>query len=131
MMPQTNSTSARPSTIRRLLSAKSTTRRIIYLLLHRVLQIEGVRDHFIARLDAGNDFLLLAGQHGSGDHFHAFEMSVAQWEVDPLTIVQMQNRTGWDCGLGFRLLAVERGGDEHSDAHQAGILHLDTHLGST
>jgi len=45
--------------------------------------------------------------------------------------VQVQNRTGWDCGLGFRLLAVERGGDEHSDAHQAGILHLNTHLSGT
>ena len=38
-----------------------------FLLLHRVLQIEGVRYDLIAGLDAGNDFLLVAGQHVSGD----------------------------------------------------------------
>src|SRR5271163_4297674 len=108
MMPHTNSTSASPRTIRRLPSAKSTTRRIIYWsvlssqfsvpssrfsvlgsqysvlsthysecsLLHRVLQIECVGYHLIARLNAGDDFLLFFGKHAACDHFHAFEMSV-------------------------------------------------------
>ena len=31
--------------------------------------------------------------------------------------------------MRLRLLAVERGRDEHSDAHQAGIFHLEAHLG--
>src|SRR5271167_2175101 len=124
MMPQTKSTSASPNTSRRLPSAKSTTRRIIYcctLLLHRVLQIERVRDHLIAGLDAGDDLLLLARQHVSGDHFQAFEMSRPQRRVNPLPVVQMQNRAGRNGGVRFRLLAVERGRDEHSDAHRAGI----------
>ena len=81
-MPPAKSSRAKPSTSRRLLSAKSTTRRIIYcsvvhLLLHRVLQRQGIGDHLIARFDAGDNLLHVAGKHVSRDHFQALEMARA------------------------------------------------------
>src|SRR5208282_5151731 len=91
-MPPAKSSRAKPRTSRRLLRAKSTTRRIIHcshLLLQSVLQRKSVRDDPISRFDPGDNFLQVAGKHVPGDHFQAFEMArtVRNWRVYPLAIV--------------------------------------------
>src|SRR5579862_1301160 len=127
-MPLAKSSSAEPSTSRRLLSAKSTTRRIIYLLLHRVLQYERARHHLITRLQPGDHFLHVPRQHLSRDYFLSLEMPLAQGGIDPVAIVQVQDRRGRNRHVRLRLLAVESGRHEHPNLHQPRVLDFNTHF---
>jgi hypothetical protein len=42
--------------------------------------------------------------------------------------MKVQDGSGWNCRARFRLLAVERGRDEHSDAHLSRVLQLQTYF---
>src|ERR1700678_2424202 len=114
-IPPAKRISARPRTRSRLFSAKSTMRRIIYLaclsrcsklLLHRVLQWQGVRDHAIAGLQAGNDLLHVAGKHAARLHFETLEVERSDRRINPLAIVQVQDRGCGNGGARLRLLAI-------------------------
>ena len=99
------------------------------LLLHSILQDEGVSDDLIAGIDAGDYFLRVVGEHFSGDDGDAFEFFSARGDIHPITIVEVKNCRSWDGRVGFFFLAAERGGDEHSRAHIAGIVDLDANFG--
>ncbi len=82
-------------------------------------------------MNARGDFLQVTGQHVSGRHFEAPEPPILRRRVDPLSVVQMQNcGSRYGCVL-FHCQPVERRGDEHPEAHQAGILHLQPDLRGT
>src|ERR1700727_1201496 len=92
------------STMKRLFSAKSTSPRMvsspqersnqIALLLHRALQDQRVADNLVARLYARNDFLHLVGEVHTGGDRDAMKFVFAGRHVDPIAVVQMQNRRG-------------------------------------
>src|SRR5580698_1835386 len=71
-MPQANRRMAMQRTMKRLLRAASTMERIIAdsprSLFHHALEFQRIRDHLLARLDAGQDFLQAAGKHFAADH---------------------------------------------------------------
>ncbi len=48
-----------------------------HLLLHRILQNQGIRNHLIPRFESGNNCLHVAGKHASRDYFLTPEMSAA------------------------------------------------------
>ena len=102
---------------------------IHHLLLHRVLEIEGVGDDLIAGLESGDDFLLLVGQHDSGDDRGAAEVAVAERHIDPLAVVQVKNGGGGNGGVSLGMASVECGRGEHADANHSGIFHFDPDLG--
>ena len=58
-----------------------------HLLLHRVLQYQGIRNHLDSGLEPGNNLLHVVGKHDSRDHFQSFEMPCAYRGVDPLAIM--------------------------------------------
>ena len=94
------------------------------LLLHRVLQVEGVGNDFVAGLDAGNDLLLVAGEHVSGNDFQALEAGVAEPSVNPLAVMEVQDRTGWQGRAHFRSFPVKRSAGKHADPEHSRILNL-------
>ena len=72
---------------------------------------------------------MLAGKHCAGGDFKALERAVAERHKDPVTVVDVQNRSGRNGGSSLRLLAEEGCGGEHPNAQHPGILHFQTHLG--
>src|ERR1700730_923836 len=126
--------SAMARTRRRLPRAKSTSLRSIvrrspWLLLDRVLEDERVRDDPFPGLEAGHQLLHLAGEHLAADNFLPLEAAVANRDVHPFAIVQVEDsRRGHDGAL-LGGLTVERCRHEHAETHQAGIGDLDAHLG--
>ena len=46
------------------------------LLFHRVLEIQGIPHHALARIDSRNDLLHAVGKHVSSDHCHPSELTV-------------------------------------------------------
>src|SRR5208283_5491884 len=125
IMPHTKRSSANPTTSSLLLSAKSTTRRIIYCsvasLLHRVLQRQRVRDNLIARFESTHHFLHVAGKHGPRHDFETLEMARPNRRVHPLPVMQVKNCGGGDGRMRFRLLPVEGRSNKHADTHQSRI----------
>lgn len=99
------------------------------LLLHGVLENEGVGDDLIAGFHARDYFLRIAGEHFSSDDGDALEFISARGRIDPIAIVQVEDCRSWDRRMGFLLLSAESGGDEHAGAHVAGIVDLDTNFG--
>src|SRR5215472_11660145 len=94
--PHTKSSTARPSTSSRLLSAKSTRPRITVLrssLLDGVLHHERVRDDALAWLYARHDFLHVVGAHWPADDFFPLKLAaIARGHIHPLSIVEMEDR---------------------------------------
>src|SRR3984957_6808469 len=58
-------------------------------------------------------------------------MSPAEWYVNPLAIVQVQNCRGWNGGVSFGMLPVEGRGHEHSHPHNPWVWHLDSNFCGT
>src|ERR1700758_3558031 len=87
------------------------------LLLHRVLEIEGVGDDLIAGLESGDDFLLLGGQHDAGDDLSAAEMAVAERHIDPFAVVQVKNGCGGNGGVSLGMASVKLCRGKHADAN--------------
>src|SRR5690242_13380367 len=102
MTPQTSSKSATREIRKRLPNAKSTRLRIMPCsLLHCVLQNEGVGYDPVSGLNAGDNFLLVIGEHAAGDHFHAAESVITGRGVHPLAVMQVQNGAGRDGDVFF------------------------------
>ena len=99
------------------------------LLLHGILQDEGVGDDLVARFHARDYFLRVAGEHFSGDDGDALEFIAARGDIDPITIVQVEDCRSWDGRVRFFFLSAEGGGHEHAGAHVTGIVDLDTNFG--
>src|ERR1017187_1209351 len=134
--PQAISRTAIAMTTNRLLSAKSTSLRIICCpvwgvsrsLVDRALEDQRVLHELFARLDPRLDLLQVAGHEVSGDDFHAPKRPIGRRHVDPVAIVQVQDRRGRDDGARLRALAPECGRGEHAQAHDSRIGYLDANL---
>jgi len=63
-------------------------------IAHGVLQHQGIADHLLPWPYTGNDFLDLVRQAVSGRDFRTPELVAAYRHVDPIAVVQMQNRCG-------------------------------------
>src|SRR5579862_5458332 len=125
MTPQPKSRMAMMTTRKRLLSAKSTRPRIIVRSLSfGVLQHQRVLNDALPGLNACPDLLHVAGQHFAAAHFDALELSVLDRHVNPVAVVEMQNRTRRHHRVDFRLLAVESGLDKHTQAHESRVLYF-------
>src|ERR1035441_1478308 len=97
MMPQPNNRIAMMTTRKRLLSAKSTRPRIIVRsLLLGVLQDQGVLHHALPGLNARANLLHLTGEHISAGHCHPPELPGVGGHVNPVVIVQVQDRGSRD-----------------------------------
>src|ERR1017187_9189101 len=59
------------------------------LLFRSGLQDQSVRDHFLARPDAGHDLLQVAGQHLPAGHFQAPELPAIRRDIYPVAVMQM------------------------------------------
>src|ERR1035438_4912528 len=130
MMPQPNNRIAITATRNRLLSAKSTRPRIIVRsLLLGVLQDESVQHHALPGLNARANLLHIAGEHVSVGHCHAPELPGVGGHVHPVVIVQVQDRGSRDHRMHLALLAVEGSFDEHPEAREPRVLHLQPYLG--
>src|ERR1035441_4583387 len=130
MMPHPNKRMAITATRKRLLSAKSTKPRIIARsLLLGVLQDEGVLHYALSGLNARAYLLHIDGKHISAGHCHPPELSGVRGHVHPVAIVQVQDRGSRNHRMHLALLAVEGGFDEHTEAHEPGVLHLQPDLG--
>src|SRR3984957_15435545 len=125
-------------TMKRLLSAKSIRPRIdspplrivaAALLLHRILEDQGVANDLIARLQARFNFLDFVRQAGAGDDGNAAEFIACVRDVDPIAIVEVENRGGWNGSVRFLFLAFEGGGGEHSGTHFAFLFDFDADFG--
>src|SRR5262249_26867739 len=103
---------------------------LTFLLLHRVLQHQCVGDDLFAWLYPRNDFLHVSGQHVSSDDFDTFERSVLCC-VNPLAIVQVQDRRCGNDGALLEILAMKGGGHKHTEAKHAGVVELQPDLRST
>src|SRR5580658_5772268 len=105
MAPQTSSKIAIARTMNRLLSAKSTTLRIIYcpasLLFHRGLKNQGVRDHLLSGLNSGGDFLQTARKHVASQHLDSAKLIAPGRRVNPVAIVHVQDGRGRNRGIHF------------------------------
>ena len=100
-----------------------------HLLLHGILEDQRISNDSVACLDPGNNLLHVSRKHLSGRYFNAVEFFVIAWNIDPISIVQMQN-----CSCRHRRIRdfsfpMESGGHEHSHFHDSRILHLDSHFG--
>ncbi len=126
--------------MKRLLSAKSMRRRIRRLGVPWwrlagnycstvFCRTRALRDDLVAGFDAGDYFLHVVGEHFSGDDCDALEFISARGHVDPIAIVQVEDRRSGHGGVRFFLLAAESGGDEHAGAHVAGIVDFDANFG--
>ena len=102
-----------------------------HLLLHRALQGKRILNYLCAGIDFRDYFLHVPGQHVTGHNFKPPKMSVVQWHIKPLAIMQVQNRSRRHHGVHFCLAAMESGSDEHADAHQSGIFNFETNLRGT
>src|SRR5664280_3548990 len=100
MTPQPNNRIAMIATRKRLFSAKSTKPRSIGgSLPFRVLQDEGVLHHALARLDSRPNLLHIAGEHVSAGHLDAPELHVAGGNVDPVAVMEVQDRGSRNHGM--------------------------------
>src|SRR6202041_1426651 len=70
------------------------------LLLHGILQDEGVGDDLVAGFHARDYFLRVVGEHFSGDDGDALEFIAARGDIDPITTVQGEDCRSWDGGPG-------------------------------
>ena len=93
MMPHPKSSTPIIRMMKRLSSAKSTSRRIMpFLLLRRLLKLQRVGYDLFAFLKAAGDHQHVARQRFATHHRHAPEIAArAQGDKDPVAIVQMKD----------------------------------------
>src|ERR1035437_9525168 len=100
-------------TTKRLLSAKSTSARIIqfplgavhvsgHSLIDRVLEHKRIRDDLLTRLYSAHYFLPIAGYSVSARDFHASELVVRRREIDIVAIMDVQDGGGRNQRAHFR-----------------------------
>src|SRR5215467_7101515 len=127
--PQTNSSTASPSTSSRLLSAKSTRPRITALLpslLHGVLHDQRVHNDALAWLHARRDFLHVVGTHRPAHDLFPLKLAViARWHVHPLAIVQMEDRCRRHGRMNAGRWPAEGRRHEHPHTQNPGVRDLD------
>src|SRR5476649_1261741 len=102
------------STTKRLLSAKSTRRRIIGdysrgSLGDGPIEKQRVRDDLLPRLYSGSHCLPIAGQRVSADDFNSSELLARRGHVDPVAVVHMQDGGGGNHDELIHGLRVEGG----------------------
>src|SRR5579885_3380417 len=138
--PHAVSSTTSEMTTKRLLSAKSTSARIMSapdydesLLIgrDRVIEHQGVRDRLLSRPQSGADLLHAPRQGIAADHFDAAELVARGGHIHPVAIVNVEHCRGRQGGMCHRSSSAERGGNEHAEAHDSRIRHLDAHLGGT
>src|ERR1700744_1174531 len=61
-------------------------------LLHCVLQHQRVRNHLLASLNPGNNLLQISRQLRTRGNLDAPELLISRRDVNPIAIMQMQNR---------------------------------------
>src|SRR5580692_9764170 len=87
------------------------------LLFRGILHHQCVYNDRLPGLDAGEYQLHLVGESGAGFYFDTAEFFVASGHVDPIAVVQVQNRGGGHDGNALFFLAVEGGVHVHAYAH--------------
>src|ERR1035441_9700084 len=144
MAPQPSSNRAVANTTNLLLSAKSTRARIIVSfpgdwtpgvqsLSEHVVQYQRVRDHLLAWLDPGLDFLQtrVVRQEVSTHHLHAAKLLAGRGNEHKIAIVHAQDGGCRDNSMHHRGLTAESGLHEHSQPHESRIPDFDADLGRT
>src|ERR1017187_5407733 len=130
MMPQPNNRIAITATRNRLFSAKSTKPRIIARsLLLGVLEDEGVLHHALAQLNTRPNLLHIAGKHLPAPPSHPPELPGVRGHVDPVAVMEVQDRGSRDHRMHLTLLAVERGLHKHSESEEPRVLDFQPNLG--
>src|SRR5271156_4474717 len=82
-------------------------------------------------MDARQNLLPVAVEHATAMNFYPPELAPTCRGKDPVAVMQVQYRGSKNDRMGFFRLALECGGNKHPHSQNAGIRHLDTHLGGT
>jgi len=96
----------------------------------RGIQQECIGNDLLAGLEAGENFLPI-----SIEHFSAWTSVRLNWlppagQINPIAIVEVENRIGRDNGVGFLGAASKGSGAEHAKLEEAGVGDFDAHFGS-